>query len=83
MKKLAPASKTESSDKPYVWDPRPCLNVKKDDLPAIEDWKVGKEYDVIVRVKMEEYRSGLNSDTGKEETRAELRVIAIGVEEKE
>jgi hypothetical protein len=83
MVTLSPKTKKDSPNKPYVWDPRPEISVKSEDLPAIESWDVGKEYTLEVKVKMEEYREGTNSDSGKVEKRACLRIIAIGVEEKE
>jgi hypothetical protein len=81
MKVLSPATKKESSNKPYVWDPRPELSVKAEDLPQIEEWEVGKEYTLSVKVKMEEYREGMNHESGKTEKRACLRIVAIGVKE--
>lgn len=83
MKVLSPKQKKEEINKPYVWDPRPELSVKAEDLPEIESWDVGKEYTLVVKVKMEEYREGMNHESGKTEKRACLRIVAIGVEEKE
>lgn len=80
MKKLSPEVKKETPSKRYSYDPRPCLDITAIDLPQIKEWSVGKGYNLEVKVKMESYNEGIDSDTGKEKIRACLRVTAIGVD---
>ncbi len=31
---------------------KPCLYVSDKDLPEIKDWKIGEDYEIMVKVKM-------------------------------
>lgn len=50
----------------------PCMYIDEDAMPEIQEWKVGDEYELKIRVKMtskDEYKSGAM-------TSARLEVIA-------
>jgi len=64
MKKLSDKVKTEKMTD-YKYDPRPCFSVELKDLPEMSDWKVGEEYSLEVKVKMEEKRSAIDSQSGE------------------
>ena len=64
----------------YKFDPRPSFSVDLKDLPQMKDFKVGEEYCLEVKVKMEDYRSSLDNQSGKEKTSASFRITSIGVD---
>lgn len=78
LKKLSPEMKSDKPMKEYKYDPRPTFCVDQADLPEMESWKVGEEYTLTVKVKMEEYRSSMDHDSGKEKTRGDFRIVSIG-----
>ncbi len=49
----------------------PCLYVDSVQMPEIEEWEVGEEYEIKVKVKMKSYSI---SDGGDGRSRAELSV---------
>jgi hypothetical protein len=83
MKKLLPETKKETPSKGYTYDPRPEIRVKATELPDIENWEVGQEYNLSVRAKMERYLNEINGDTGKNEKSASLRIVGIGTYDEE
>lgn len=80
MKKLSAEVKSEKS-MDYKFDPRPTFDVDASELPQIKDWKVGEEYSIEIKVKMESLRSSIDHQSGKEKTTSCLRVTSIGVDE--
>lgn len=83
LKKLK--DKESESDGPkmeYKYDPRPCIKLNSEDIPQISSWKVGEEYTLVMKVRMEEMssREDMNSG-GKSKTNGEFRVVSIGVSE--
>lgn len=81
LRKLSPEMKSDKPMKEYKYDPRPSLCVDQEDLPEMADWKVGKEYTLTVKVKMEGKNSSMDHETGKEKARGDFRVVSIGVAE--
>ena len=75
------SKKTESMSKPMEYDNRPSFRVTTKDLPEIETWETGKEYILEVKVKLESYKE--EAEGGPVEKCGCLRIVAIGVEEKE
>ncbi len=78
MKKLADKEKPmELKSKSGGWDPRPDVRFTDKELPAIKTWAVGKEYMLVVKVKMKSHNSS------EEGTTANFTVVSVGAEEKE
>jgi len=82
FKKLSTEVKTEKTNE-FKWDPRPSISLKEDDLPEMKNWKVPGEYTLEIRVKMEEYGSRVNLDTGKTETQGCFRILGVKAEAEE
>ncbi|MCC7514554.1 MAG: hypothetical protein IT212_07660 [Bacteroidia bacterium] len=78
MRKLADKEKPmEVNSIGGGWDPRPEVRFTDKDLPSIKTWKVGKEYMLVVKVKMKSH------DFREDGTSANFTVVSVGVEEKE
>jgi hypothetical protein len=61
--------KSDSVDKRYL----PSFNITGNDLPEIKDWKVGKMYEMKIKVRMK----SLNSR--EEKTSAEFEIDSLEV----
>ncbi len=77
MKKLADKEKPMEPKVSSGWDPRPDIRFTDKELPAIKNWKVGKEYMLVVKVKMKSH------DSREEGTSAQFIVVSVGSEEKD
>ena len=49
----------------------PCLYIDSKQMPEIDEWEVGEEYEIKLKVKMKSYSI---SDEGDQRSRAELSV---------
>lgn len=78
MRKLADKEKPMESKISSGWDPRPDVSFTDKELPAIKDWAVGKEYVLVVKVKMKR-----NEEIEGKGHTARFIVVSVGAEEKE
>lgn len=62
----------EVSDGPYY----PCVYVDGKQMPEIDDWEVGEEYTITVKVKVRSYT--MSEDEKNERSSAELELIEYG-----
>lgn len=44
--------RVESANEIISYRPKPSLSIDSKDLPAIKDWKIGKTYELVVKVKL-------------------------------
>ena len=61
------------SPQPYY----PSFSVTKDQLPEAEDWEVGKDYEVCIKVKM----TGSHLHEGRVKEKYDFKMIKIGCDE--
>lgn len=82
MKKI-PSVVKESKSKsksiePYSENPQPNLYLTEKVLPEIKNWEIGKEYDLMIKVKMTGIREqDYGMDKGK--VTADFKITQIGV----
>jgi len=59
--KIKAKKNTEINNIPY----KPTFYLSSQELPAIKDWQVGKEYELLIKVKQIALRENLDEKGGK------------------
>lgn len=55
----------------------PGFGLKKEELPEIKKWEVGKTYEMKVKVKMTSYSENKYLEDREDRTRAEFEIIGV------
>lgn len=70
--------KKSSTKENYSYNPQPSLSIDETILPEVKDWSVGKEYELIIKVKQTETRiEDYGPNKGK--ITARFNITKIGV----
>lgn len=75
---LSTKPKVENPNKAWHWDERPTIEVDEHEFPSIKEMKVGDEFVLKLKVRVERVEDRLNGETGKTKASGSLRVTAIG-----
>ena len=76
-KNMKVLSTEEPKENDYHYDPRPDIRISSDELPEIDEWEVGEEYSLTVKVKLKRLESSEKEGESKSKI-ATFTVIAIG-----